>query len=262
MNLNRNTDPLISIIMNCKNGEKYLKHSLNSITKQSYKNWELIFFDNCSTDKSKEILMDFRKKKKNKIKYFKSKKKLKLYHARNEAVKKAKGKYVCFLDTDDLWKKNKLLEQCNFMIKNNLSILCSNYIIYNMTNKKRYLRKKEKLPSGKITQMLLDDYFIGILTVMIKKNILENNKFNKKFEIIGDYDLFLKLSQKYSIFSINKPLAVYRFHKENISSSKIQLYIKEFKTWLKTNKKKFERYNLTKLKTTIFKLKVKKLLYS
>ena len=96
MNLNRNTDPLISIIMNCKNGEKYLKHSLNSITKQSYKNWELIFFDNCSTDKSKEILMDFRKKKKNKIKYFKSKKKIKALSCAQRSSKESK-RQICML---------------------------------------------------------------------------------------------------------------------------------------------------------------------
>ena len=195
MNLNQNTNPLISIIMNCRNGERYLKHSINSILKQTYKNWELIFFDNCSNDKSKEILMKFKKTKKNKIKYFQSKRELKLYHARNEAVRKARGKYICFLDTDDIWKKNKLSEQCNLMIKNNLNFLCSNYLIYNMNNKKKYLRKKEKLPSGNITQTLLNDYFIGILTVMIRKKILQNYKFNKKFEIIGDYDLFLKLSK-------------------------------------------------------------------
>ncbi len=78
----------VSIIMNCHNGEKYLNKSISSIINQSYKNWELIFFDNKSDDDSKKILKNFRD---NRIKYFKSKKFLKLYEARNLAIKKAQG---------------------------------------------------------------------------------------------------------------------------------------------------------------------------
>ena len=101
--------PLLSIIVNCYNGEEYLKDCLKSILKQSYKNWELIFWDNISTDQSKNILKQFKDKR---IKYFKSKKFTSLYEARNLAVSKAKGDYVSFLDTDDLWKRNKLSEPC------------------------------------------------------------------------------------------------------------------------------------------------------
>ena len=99
-------NPLVSIIMNCYNGEKYLEESLNSIVNQSYKNWELIFFDNNSNDNSKKILNNY--KHDQRIKYFKSIEFLKLYDARNEAIKQAKGEYIAFLDTDDLWINNKL----------------------------------------------------------------------------------------------------------------------------------------------------------
>ena len=111
--------PLVSIIMNCFNGEKYLIESLKSIQNQNYKNWELIFWDNKSTDRSKNIFKKFKDKR---FKYYYAKKFTNLYTARNLAIKKAKGKILTFLDVDDLWMPNKLLNKLIFLIK----IKCSN----------------------------------------------------------------------------------------------------------------------------------------
>ena len=97
--------PKISIIMNCHNGEKYLSQSIKSILNQTYSNWELIFFNNKSTDNSSSIVKNIKDKR---IRYFESKNFLKLYDARNKAINYANGKFIAFLDTDDLWAKNKL----------------------------------------------------------------------------------------------------------------------------------------------------------
>jgi glycosyltransferase involved in cell wall biosynthesis len=82
---------LVSVIMNCYNGEKYLKKSIDSVINQDYKNWELIFYDNTSTDSSRDIFFNYKKFDK-RFKYFKSKKKEKLGLARSNALKKIKGK--------------------------------------------------------------------------------------------------------------------------------------------------------------------------
>lgn len=95
----------VSIIMNCHNGEQFLLDSLKSILSQTYKNWELIFFDNFSNDYSKKIFFSFKDKR---FKYFYSNKLLNLYHARNIAIQKSKGQLISFLDTDDIWLKKKL----------------------------------------------------------------------------------------------------------------------------------------------------------
>ena len=105
---------LVSVITNSHNGEKFLRQSINSLLSQSYKNWELIFFDNVSKDKSIKIAKGFNDKR---IKIYKTLKYMKLYSARNAAIKKTKGKIICFLDTDDLWKKNKLKEQLKIFHK-------------------------------------------------------------------------------------------------------------------------------------------------
>ena len=105
----KNKSPKVSIVMNCHNGEKYLNKSLTSVISQSYKNWELIFWNNKSTDKSEKIFKSFRDPR---FKYFKSNYYQKLYKARNSAHKKMQRKYIAFIDTDDWWLKkfkNKLI---------------------------------------------------------------------------------------------------------------------------------------------------------
>ena len=94
--------PLVSVIINCHNGEKFLRECLNSIILQTYKNWEIIFWDNKSNDKSKSILSEYSS---HNIKYFESDKLLNLYDARNLAIEKTSGEYICFLDVDDFGKK-------------------------------------------------------------------------------------------------------------------------------------------------------------
>ena len=107
--------PVVSVIMNCHNGQNFLNEAIQSLIEQTYKNWELIFFDNCSNDNTFKIFNQFKNKR---FKYFYSKKKLKLYKARNLALKKAKGEFITFLDTDDKWHYNKLAKQVNFFRKN------------------------------------------------------------------------------------------------------------------------------------------------
>ncbi len=247
---------LVSIIMNCHNGEQYLEQSLKSIISQTYSNWELIFWDNLSTDKSKDIVESFKDKR---IKYFSSEKFLKLYEARNQAVKKAKGNYISFLDTDDYWLKDKLEKQIYFKRKNEkYKVIYSNYYILNENNNRKRIRSNF-LPSGFITKNLLENYVLGIVSILIEKEIFDNYSFNKDLEIIGDFDFFINLSKKYEFGCVNEPLAVYRWHNENYSKKKIDKYAYEISCWLKQNndKLKSEGFRTFNLKLFFYKLKIK-----
>ena len=251
--------PLVSVIMNCHNGEKYLNQSIKSIINQSYNNWELIFFDNQSKDKTKIILKSFKDKR---IRYFKSDFFLNLYAARNQAILKTKGQYICFLDTDDWWVKDKLSTQVKLINSNkNVNFIYSNVFIYDEKTKKKELYFKNKQPSGKITQSLLDDYKIGILTVMMKKKLFNKRKFNKSYNIIGDFDFFLNISIKENFYCIQKPLAYHRRHESNFSK-KINIFSQELDKWLKINDTKLKNlnYSLKSFKFWYYKLKIKKLL--
>ena len=251
------TNPLISVVMNCYNGERYLSESIKSLISQTYKNWELIFWDNVSSDNSKEILNNFSDSR---IKYYLSKKFTKLYEARNLAIEKARGDYITFLDTDDLWAKDKLEKQINFLEKNKESrVIYTNYYVLQENKKKEYIQHKIVLPSGSITQKLLDYYSIGILTVFIEKSIFKNYKFKNNFNVIGDFDFFINLSQKVKISCIQEPLAFYRIHGSNFSIKKNNVYIEELKKWINENDKilNTKGYSLIKQKILLIKLKIK-----
>ena len=99
---------LVSVLMNCFNGQRYLQKALDSILAQTYQNWELIFWDNQSEDKSAEIFKSYKDKR---FKLFYSSKHTILYEARNKAIQKANGDLIAFLDTDDYWLPEKLEKQ-------------------------------------------------------------------------------------------------------------------------------------------------------
>ncbi len=251
-------NPLVSIIMNCYNGDKYLKTSVNSILKQDYKNWELIFWDNKSTDKSKKIINSYKDKR---IKYYRSNIFTSLYKARNLAISKARGKYLCFLDVDDWWDKSKISSQINVLKKNKeIKFIYSNFYYYNENKKTKKKFSGNLLPEGKITQELLNNYKIGILTVMIKKDLLKKRKFNNKFKIIGDFDYFIKLSIKEKFLCVQKPLAYYRVHNNNFSKNS-DIHSNEMNRWIIKNSKYLikKNYSLNKLHFLNTKLKIKNL---
>ena len=128
--------PLVSVIINCHNGEKYLDKTIKSVLGQNYKHWEIIFFDNNSTDKSSFLLKKYKDRR---IKYFKSQKKHSLYKARNLAVGKSKGELISFLDADDWWVKSKLNKQVKVFLKDQtIDVLYSNIYLYNEKKKKNF----------------------------------------------------------------------------------------------------------------------------
>ena len=129
---------LVSIVLNCYNGEKYLKEALSSIKAQTYKNWELIFWDNRSKDKSAKIVKSFKIKK---LKYYLSKRHTSLYAARNLAIKKASGDYISFIDADDIWAKNKLKKQMKLFEDQETAVVYGNSWNFDICNKKFSFKK-------------------------------------------------------------------------------------------------------------------------
>ena len=249
--------PLVSIIINCYNGEKFLNECIKSVLSQSYINWEVIFWDNQSEDGSAKIFKSYKDKR---FKYFFAKEHTPLYKARNLAIKESKGELIAFIDTDDLWEKNKLELQVPKFEDSTVSLVYSNLWIMknNLETKKIFIKKKS--PSGFIYQKLIDDYNVGIITVVFRKNIIKefNRIFDERFSIIGDFDFFLKLSKKHYFHYINRPLAYYRIHINNFSSIYKGKEMNEFNTWINENKLGI---SLDKLKKIRKKISVRNLLH-
>lgn len=225
-------EPLVSIIMNCFNGEKYLKEALNSLLAQEYVNWELIFWDNQSTDKSAEILHSYQDSR---IHYFLSKTFLHLGVARNEAINQARGEIIAFLDVDDWWDSKKLKLQIPLFLDRRVGLCCSNFWIYNQRKSNKSIASRAQMPSGRAVNDLLTNYSVGLLTLMIRREYLESEPyiFDPSYVIICDFDLVIRLARKYEIASIDEPLAYYRRHDSNESIRKFDILIKELEDWEK-----------------------------
>ena len=234
MPLNSNNYPLVSIIINCYNGETYLADALKSILTQTYKNFEVIFWDNQSHDNSAYIYKSFKDKR---LKYYYAKKHTSLYRARNLAIKKGKGKLIAFLDTDDIWLKDKLSSQIEKFKNKKINLVYSNYYILNQLTGLKKIAYKNKLPEGLIYKELLKNYFLAIGTVLIKKDIFLKRKFffNERFNIIGDFDNFIRISKNNHFSCIQHPLSIYRIHKKSFSNKNYKMHIDELKFWVKKN---------------------------
>ena len=250
MNKHLNNQPLVSIIMNCYNGETYLHECIKSVLSQNYESWEIIFWDNKSEDKSAEIFKSYNDKR---FKYFYANEHTSLYKARNLAIKKSNGELLAFIDTDDLWEKNKLELQIPLFDDSKISLVYSNLWIIknNLGNKKKFI--KTKFPSGFIYEKLLDEYNVGIITAIFRKNIINDfpNVFDERFSIIGDFDFFLKLSKKHYFHYIDIPLAYYRIHEKNFSSIYKEKEMEEFNIWASENKNNISIKKLEKMKKKI-----------
>ncbi len=120
--------PLISVIMNCLNCAKYLKEAIDSVYAQTYTNWEIIFWDNASTDRSAEIARSYD----GRLRYFRGSETVPLGEARNRALEQARGEFIAFLDCDDLWMPQKLEKQLPLFDDPEVGLVFSDSIIFNM----------------------------------------------------------------------------------------------------------------------------------
>lgn len=222
---------LVSIIVNCFNGDTYLKDCLDSIVSQTYTNWEIIFWDNQSSDKSAQI---FKSYEDSRFRYFYSPSFTNLYTARNLALEKSKGEYIAFLDVDDYWIEEKLELQINSIKKDSAEICAGNYFeFYQESNNKIEIRVPNLILSEPLKNLLISNY-IGMFTILISKAVLEEIKpaFNNKYHIIGDFDMLVRVLMRHKISWIDKPIGTYRIHGENESIKKKDLQLKEEIIWM------------------------------
>ena len=213
-------DELVSIIMPSYNTGKYIAESINSVLAQTYTNWELIIVDDCSSDNTEEVVQSF---KDNRIIYLKNENNSGAALSRNRALREAKGKWIAFLDSDDLWMPDKLRQQINFMKENDYSFSYTEYErIDELSNKLNiYCTGPRVLTKKRMYQYC----YPGCLTVMFDysktgliqiKNIKKNN----------DYAMWLQVIKFCDCHLLKQNLALYRIRKNSISHDSIKKLIK------------------------------------
>jgi len=205
--------PLVSIIMNCFNCQSFLKEAIESVYAQTYDRWEIILWDNASTDRSSNIIKLFD----DKIKYFRSNKTVPLYEARNMALEVCCGEVVAFLDCDDVWMFDKLEKQIQLYLSGARIVYGAFELID--ADGGRIEAKLPKVRSGKITNNLLLRNMVSIGSVLIDKNFIVSHKFDPKFNLLGDFELWIRLSLLEEFYCVKGTVELSRHHQNNFSKT-------------------------------------------
>ena len=202
---------LVSIIMPSFNTATYIADSVNSVLNQTYKNWELIIVDDCSTDNTDEVIKSFDDRR---IKYFKNDSNSGAAVSRNRALKEAKGRWIAFLDSDDLWSFDKLEKQISFMETNDYAF---SYTGYERIDEESNSLKIYCFGPHAVTKRKMYRYcYPGCLTVMFDASKLGRMQI-KDIKKNNDYAMWLVLCKKATCFLFNENLAQYRVRRKSIS---------------------------------------------
>ena len=227
---------LVSILMPTFNAEKFIKAAVESVQKQTYENWEMILVDDASTDETVKIIADFAQKD-SRIKHYQLQTNSGNGFARNIALEKASGKYIAFLDADDLWFPEKLEKQIQFLKANNLSFTFSFYdcIDDNGNN----LNRRVQTPIPLTYKQLFFCNYVGNLTAIYDADFFGKIKLESS-QKRQDWRLWLTiLKQIKTAEAVPESLAFYRIRKDSISSSKFKLIKHNFGVY-----REFHGYNL------------------
>lgn len=223
---------LVSIIMPSYNTAKFIGETISSVLAQTYTNWELIIVDDCSTDNTDEIVAGYDDPR---IKYLKNEKNSGAAISRNYALREATGKWIAFLDSDDLWYPEKLEKQIAFMEENGYSFSYTEYMEIN----------EESSPIGRkvtgpdcITKKGMRRYcWVGCLTVMYDREsvgLIQIEDIKKN----NDYAMWLKVIEKSKCYLLKEELAKYRKRQGSISNHGYTRLIKwHYHLWRRAEKK-------------------------
>ncbi len=210
----------VSIIVNCYNGEKYLRQALQSIREQTFQDYEVIFIDNCSTDQSASIAKSFGTK----LKYYKTDKTIPLGAGRNYALDRCAGEYVAFLDCDDLWEPDKLTLQTRLLDANpTCCVTMSNISMLNMMDGKKSIVLKDTEEKKVSFEDFAIDYEYGMSSFMLRNSAVKamDFRFDNRLSYAEEYDFFLRLACFGEVIYLPGVLAVYRVH-TSMNSKKLK----------------------------------------
>ena len=246
--MNRLNKTLISVVIPAYNRENTIERAIESVLCQTYPNLEIIVVDDASTDKTK-----------NKVKQIKNKRVSYLSHkinqgasaARNTGIKKARGKYIAFLDSDDQWLAKKLEKQITILEKNpDCSVSYCRYYIVKEKKKKISVWPEIKKYHGELDRQLLSGNFITTSSILLKKKILQKSGlFDEKLPAYQDWEFFLRLSKSVNFAFVDEPLLnQYQDEKNRISTDRekriqaVRYILKKHSKMIKKNRHIYARF--------------------
>lgn len=202
--------------MNCHNGARFLAEAISSVLTQTYDDYEIVLWDNQSTDRSGDIARSFG----DRLRYFQSDELQTLGRARNAAISKATGRYVAFLDVDDVWSPDKLALQVELLDANeDVALVYSDMerIVANGNHLSRWSNER-LLHRGWVLDDLLVSCFVGLSSIVVRRDVLkEVGGFDPRFSYVEEWDLYLRIAERYRFDYVADVLAFWRLHDNNAS---------------------------------------------
>ena len=229
--------PMVSVIMNCFDGETYLPEALDSVLAQTFEDWEIVFWDNQSTDRSAEIFKSYADPR---FRYWYAPDHTLLYEARNYAIERARGEFIAILDTDDWWLPQKLEKQLPLFSDPSVGFTCTNFWVASLLRNKTWLALTRSVPTGWVLHELLHHYSVALLTLVMRRSALESLDYHcdPRYHIIGDFDLVLRLAENWKMDYLTEPVAVNREHWSNETRKDPGRLAREMTVWLKEAKER------------------------
>ena len=245
---------LVSIITPSYNTAKFINKTIESVQAQTYKNWEMIIIDDCSTDNTDEVV--FKYLSDNRIKYIKNEKNSGAEVSRNKALREAKGKWIAFLDSDDLWSPEKLEKQIRFMVENGYYFSYTDY--EEIDEQGQSLGVKVSGPKKISKQGMYNYCYPGCLTVMYDTDYIGLIQI-KDIKKNNDYAMWLEICQKADCWLLDVNLGKYRKRSGSISRHGIMTMICwHYKLWYETEGKSAFMSLLHTGRNLVFRFKKKK----
>lgn len=209
--------PLVSIITPAFNASGFIEETINSVINQSYNNWEMIIVDDFSSDDTYEIANHYAKKD-SRINVYRNEKNMGVAATRNKGLRIARGEFIAFLDSDDIWKKEKLESQLAFMFDNGVAISYSYYCCF--VDDISHPIKLIKCPLKATQYSVVKSNYMGCLTVMVNKNKVGDfymPNLNHGEDMLTWYGI---MSKGFTARCVPEVLAYYRLSKKSLSSNK------------------------------------------
>lgn len=211
--------PLVSVIMPCYNMERFIACTIESVQRQTYPHWELLIVDDASTDGTAEIVKSHQNQD-DRIRFVVKEQHSGIADSRNQAIRMAQGRYLAFLDSDDLWHPDKLEVQLRFMTEKNIGFCYSSYDCVDETGAP--LEKTVKAVSDLDYEAYLRNTIIGCSTVMLDKTIV-SEVVVPNFRTSEDTATWLNILKKgFLAYAIGQPLTSYRIRQHSASSNKLK----------------------------------------
>ena len=244
-------NPLVSIIIPCYNAEKFITETIQSVLNQTFSEWELIILNDGSTDNSENKILQFQDKR---IRYI-PKHNTGVADTRNKGIELARGKYIAFLDADDLWKENNLEKKINLLENSEYPVVFSDCIINDFENNIKTIDKGCNINIKKrLLEFIPNTIPVPPSNLILKKELSKKiGGFDTHLSTSADWDFAVRLSHITPFGYIPEPLVIYRIHPNQMHKNiplmeKDMLYaFKKAKTNNLFENKKHYRYCTSKL---------------